>query len=145
MTDDLATWLLEQIAEDELRANAAKVSVTERGLRAAPPWIAAGSLLLALQSDGSHDEIACTANYYLDDALEHAARWDPDRVLAECDAKRRIIAEHPLFDTDVEPCCRMCGEGTFDGSLQGDWPCLTLKLLALPFADRPGYRAEWRP
>jgi hypothetical protein len=26
-----------------------------------------------------------------------------------------------------------------------DWPCLTLRLLALPYADRPGYREEWRP
>lgn len=25
------------------------------------------------------------------------------------------------------------------------WPCPTLRLLALPYEGRPGYRAEWRP
>jgi hypothetical protein len=25
------------------------------------------------------------------------------------------------------------------------FPCLTVKLLALPYSDRPGYREEWRP
>lgn len=24
-------------------------------------------------------------------------------------------------------------------------PCSTLRLLALPYSDRPGYREEWRP
>lgn len=25
------------------------------------------------------------------------------------------------------------------------WPCRTLRFLALPYADRPGYREEWKP
>jgi hypothetical protein len=24
------------------------------------------------------------------------------------------------------------------------YPCATLRLLALPYADRPGYRKEWK-
>jgi hypothetical protein len=25
------------------------------------------------------------------------------------------------------------------------WPCQTLRLLALPYADHPDYRPEWKP
>lgn len=62
--------------------------------------------------------------------------------LAECDAKRRIIAEHsvvyvppPGSPYPVNDSCPVCDQ----------LPCLTLRLLALPFADRPGYREEWKP
>lgn len=52
--------------------------------------------------------------------------WSPSRVLAECDAKRKI----------VELCTVAMVEPEMDE---------VLKLLALPYADRPGYLAEWRP
>jgi hypothetical protein len=45
---------------------------------------------------------------------------EPAHVLAECEAKRQIIERH-LY-------------------LQG-----TLALLALPYADHPDYREDWRP
>lgn len=64
---------------------------------------------------------------------------DPARMHAEVEAKRRILAEHRIEDTgaDVMPrACRRCG--SFGN-------CLTVRLLALPYADRPGYREEWRP
>jgi hypothetical protein len=54
-----------------------------------------------------------------------AGSWDPARVLAECAAKRRIVS----FAADLTE------EGTDD----------LLRLLALPYADHPGYRQEWRP
>jgi hypothetical protein len=54
----------------------------------------------------------------------HIARWDPARVLAEVEAKRAILAHHELH---AEP-----------------FPCRTMKLLAQPYADRPGWREEWR-
>lgn len=66
---------------------------------------------------------------------EHIARWDPARVLAEVAAKRRII-EHVVrgrayyWDTD---------NTLFPPGLA------ILGALALPYADRPGYRDEWRP
>ncbi len=43
----------------------------------------------------------------------------PDRVLTECEAKRRIITNWG-----------------FPGAL---------RALALPYADHPDYREEWRP
>lgn len=66
---------------------------------------------------------------------------DPERVLAECEAKRRIIAEHPRCDVHDRPgdecdACLRCG----DGSL---WPCGTLLALASVYGDHPDYDQEW--
>lgn len=61
------------------------------------------------------------------------------RVLAECEAKRRIVALHEQWpgDEDLGPECREC--------VAIDLPCPTLRLLALPYADHPDYRDGWRP
>lgn len=64
--------------------------------------------------------------------LEHGYSC-PVRVLAECDAKRRIVDE--------------CVRGS-----QG-WPARDLQIgyedilmyLALPYAGHPDYRSEWNP
>ncbi|MFI2664862.1 DUF6221 family protein [Micromonospora carbonacea] len=50
---------------------------------------------------------------------------DPDRELAELDAKRRVL---DLYEELNEP-------HLYEA----------IRLLALPHADRPGYREEWRP
>jgi hypothetical protein len=66
--------------------------------------------------------------------LEHARRHDPARVLAEVEAKRRIIdAHHP-----VDPC------DAHDASFE-TISCDTLLLLALPYADHSDYDEAWRP
>ena len=58
----------------------------------------------------------------------------PARVLAECEAKRRIVL-------DLEP-----------GAGEGDWyagqdhlHAQVLRALALPYADHPDYQQEWKP
>jgi Family of unknown function (DUF6221) len=78
------------------------------------------------------------------DAGDHIAHHDPARALREVEAKRRIIAEHQRYDDGFEPCCGTCGVDYY-GSLMGEWPCMTLLLLALPDADHPDYREQWRP
>lgn len=74
---------------------------------------------------------------------EHIACHDPTRVLAEVDTKRRIVKVHfrrRSYDWD-EPgvigfeCAQCCDR----------FPCTTLRLLALPYADHPYYKPEWRP
>lgn len=141
---DLAAWLLEQLAEDERRAHAMAAQyptpwdVSDRG------WMA------HVVADGPHfhevtrveqHQVAGSVSW-LADVVEHVATWNPDRVLAECDAKRRIIFEHreliagKLGQKPVS-ICHACKERRY--------PCTTLRLLALPYADRPGYREEWRP
>lgn len=67
---------------------------------------------------------------------------DPRRVVAECDAKRRIIEEHHRSGVT----CPRCSLGTEDGEVVFERdPCMTLRLLAPPYADHPDYRDEWRP
>jgi hypothetical protein len=78
---------------------------------------------------------------------EHQANWTPARVLAECDAKRQIIELHGAVDANDPDSCRECSDSGWAGAVDGhspvDRPCPTLRLLALPYADRPGYREEW--
>ena len=64
----------------------------------------------------------------------HIARHDPARVLREVEAKRRIV------DVAGRRLDRYIGTGA---QVAFEW--LTLRLLALPYDDRDGYREEWRP
>ncbi|MEU7103558.1 DUF6221 family protein [Streptomyces sp. NPDC046215] len=59
----------------------------------------------------------------------HIVRHAPARVLAEVDAKRAIVEE--IEDAEVR--------------WYGDKLIPVLKRLALPYADHPDYREEWRP
>jgi len=59
---------------------------------------------------------------------------DGKRVLAECEARRRIVAEH----SPVDPC------DAHDANFQTVL-CDTLRLLALPYADHADYDERWRP
>ncbi|MFF7335437.1 DUF6221 family protein [Streptomyces sp. NPDC008150] len=75
------------------------------------------------------------------------AAHDPARALREIDAKRQLLDEH--HDTN-DGDCAACVDGqwgypTHGGSTPQRLPCRTLRLLALPYAGRPGYRKEWRP
>ncbi|MFE9125045.1 DUF6221 family protein [Streptomyces sp. NPDC007148] len=67
--------------------------------------------------------------------VEFIAAHDPARVLREIDTKRQLMEGHEP-DECVPPCCTGCVD---------DHPCRHLRLLALPYADRPGYREDWRP
>jgi hypothetical protein len=74
----------------------------------------------------------------------HIARWDPARVLAEVEAKRRILDEVvPEVDGMDE---RINGEWGIGSIAEDDYASVPLlKLLALPYAAHPDYREEWRP
>jgi hypothetical protein len=81
-----------------------------------------------------------------DETAEHIARWDPARVLAEVDAKRRILDEvvedATGLDMSVDLDRRTRPRDEVTEPYLGD---VLVRLLALPYADRPGYREEWRP
>jgi hypothetical protein len=65
---------------------------------------------------------------------ERARRDTPDRTLADCAAKRRIVARYLHCKTHIPHSAAV--------------PALldVLKDLAVPYADRPGYRdGEWQP
>src|SRR5690349_16544556 len=126
--DDLVTWLRAQLDEDERVAQAATTS----------PWTAwhaamgNGQIPVAVadQRAGEAPVILCESR---PDA-EHIARHDPAQVLRDVEAKRRILdwldqVEHIVDLVEVY-------------SIDADD---ARELLALPYADRPGYRDEWRP
>ncbi|MGV8972236.1 MAG: DUF6221 family protein [Rhodoglobus sp.] len=72
----------------------------------------------------------------------------PARVLAECAAKRAILAEHELgkagyvgCTVENDPECMCCSHG---GEYPGGWPCATLDALLSVYTEHPDYREEWR-
>lgn len=74
----------------------------------------------------------------------HLGITNPARVLAECEAKRRIVEDEHGDGRDgdyIEPFCRTCSD---DESLTY-LPCPTLRILAVVYADHPDYREEWKP
>jgi hypothetical protein len=72
----------------------------------------------------------------------------PAKMLAECEAKRRIVKLHS--SSRVCPTCagdpsivygRRTGAALPTAKAM---PCPTLRLLALPYADHPEFQPEWR-
>jgi len=53
-----------------------------------------------------------------------------DRALAECWAHRQLIHLH---------------QDPIHGCRDDGWPCMTLRILALPHADHHDYNSTWRP
>lgn len=99
------------------------------------------------------------ASVPLDSDRAHIVRHDPARVLAEVEAKRRILADHPIERETVErPIyqgrevggpywewgCANCHVDD-DGLVYGFGYCLVWRALALPYAGHSDYRKEWRP
>jgi hypothetical protein len=142
MTEDLAGWLLEQIAQDEQDAERWSGVWPRPGVRDN------GSVWLHIRPGGN----AVVTHYRhpaegYDDMAKLRAWSEPDgqgwhreRVLAECDAKRRMVAEAKYWYDKVNK--------------RENYPALSdrfdvafgmLRFLALPYADRPGYRPEWKP
>ena len=107
---------------------------------------------LAQRAIDAHDPGHKWENDHPDDG-PHYAHWSPWRVLSGCVAKRLIIAAHrdvgAGLDRRADPdfalkahACSTCGQ--YD-EYAIDWPCYTLRVLALDWVDHPEYRQEWRP
>jgi hypothetical protein len=133
----LIEFLLERFAEDE---DAARGPLAQK-------WFAVGT-----EFPGNDSHPSEMLRGYVDSqglavtedgdgpSVWHITRWDPARVLAECEVKRRIV-EHI---TNVE---RYADGSPGIGGIDPDsLPAVThiLRLLALPSADHPDYQPEWR-
>ena len=68
----------------------------------------------------------------------HMARHDPARVLAEVDAKRKLLTEYEEVQHDEDASYEWAG-GWTNGLRHA------AALLALPYATPPDYRDTWRP
>jgi len=69
-----------------------------------------------------------------DDGYAFGPTISKRRVLVELEAKRRILDEH----TGAHECVRYIDP-------EDNRDCLTLRALALPYADHPDYDTTWRP
>ncbi|MGD6750970.1 DUF6221 family protein [Streptomyces sp. BH105] len=118
--DDLVQWLGEQYDEDERTAKAVQWDGSGNRLS----WDLPASATVDVGEDEFYAGDRTIAN--------HIVRHDPARVLREIDAKRQLIAKAAQLQAQV-------GDDPFAGVED------LLRLLALPYADRPGYREEWRP
>nr|BEK68840.1 hypothetical protein KPHV_60670 [Kitasatospora purpeofusca] len=70
----------------------------------------------------------------------HIARHDPARVLAEVDAKRRVLVRY-----EEERAIQTSGMGGLLTKYLVPRYEEIIRLLALPYADHPDYRPEWAP
>jgi hypothetical protein len=142
--DELVQWLGKQIDEDE------RIAKAQRGVFPSPGVDDDGAVWLHVRPGGNavivryrdsvagYDDMAKLRNWA---GAENG--WTQARVLAEIDAKRRILSDVlPTMRADE---IRIAGEwGIGSGQVREASDDL-LSLLALPYAGRPGYREEWRP
>jgi hypothetical protein len=132
-------WLREQLDEDERVARAASGDVdplTGGRWHQPDPDRCPGRIEDANGAVVVYDEGSPTSA-----EAEHIARHDPAWALAEVEVKRAILDVHNLnYEGSRE--CYSCSDKRGDDI--EPYPCPTVRLLALPYADRPGYRDEWR-
>ncbi len=130
-TTTLSSWLLDQIAADEevaLEVAAWRVRIGED---------------VGQPVEG--EDRRFFAGY---DSGGPSVSVGAERVLDLCAAHRQIVELHDAYDTPQQMtygtivACAECG--SVDDSPVA-WPCPTLRALATAYADRPGYREEWRP
>ncbi len=152
--DELVAFVHTCLDDDERVARAAEGAGVER-------WTASdGALCVAGAGGSGYFATGPWGSGINDDTAEHIARWDPPRVLAEVEAKRRILDLH----VGAHDCPEMV-----TGTYPADWPpdapwgkagqpwahpsvehfedgqpCPTVRLLAQPYAGRDGWREEWR-
>ncbi|NUS79179.1 MAG: hypothetical protein HOV70_23675 [Streptomyces sp.] len=129
--DDLVVWLRAQLDEDERTAQAALggpwAVVDDDGAHGWSVGVAPHNPAVGVARVPDAERAEATAR--------HIAEHDPARVLREIDAKRDLLRfaegvhdHHETFTAGVAARLEM-----------------TLRLFAVPYADRPGYRDEWRP
>ena len=141
ISNDIIDFLHACLDEDERIARAADGDEIE----ATPSLRGAKYLTLRGQHDDRHTTELPAA------LADHIAAHDPARVLREIDAKRQLIGRGGPFctsDCDKPGNEPMDPDTNWTTPLEHHFDCAAYKaakVLALPYADRPGYREEWKP
>jgi Family of unknown function (DUF6221) len=134
-----------------------------------------GEMLYTTVAAQIHDEAPwVSAGEELPEPSSVRVVYDPAAVLADIAAKRKILAEHaraPWFSEDTlarwrtgghvpeeriaaaaaSASCARCHKVIPDAREDEDqcehfdYPCPTVRLLAVPFAAHPDYDQAWRP
>lgn len=126
--DELVRWLGEQLDADAAIATAARGQGEGR-------WRHVTDYHTGRVEDERGETVVYDEGAPLPEEAEHIAEHDPARVLREINAKRELLRfaeaihdHHETFMTGVA------------SRLEG-----TLRLFALAYKDRAGYRSEWAP
>lgn len=147
----LTDFLLQRLSEDEAAARAAidpdrpgthwRWVVPDDGSDPdAPRWLRTTEVFPTTSGVGPLPAFPLGFEFKAEPSrgMDHIARHDPARVLADVEAKRKIVercayATQDSFagDYDLAPRCDLAWDILCD--------------LASVFADHPDYRAEWRP
>jgi hypothetical protein len=117
---ELMAWIRQQIDADQRVA--LNVRESQRQWSTAGGWPEYGPDTVVAAGGTVAEE--------LDEAdARHIARWDPARALRQVEVNRQILdwAEEWL-EREVAP-----------------WNTDLIRMVGLQFADRAGYREEWRP
>jgi uncharacterized protein DUF6221 len=122
MSADLTGFLLARIAEDEDLATEA-AALTEVRWYVDPAEASVRGVIEYRVTDDRGP-----TGMVVDPHLAHIARHDPARVLADCEAKRRIV--------ETRTCCRVA---TADVDR-----CPLLRALAFVYADHEDFQEAWR-
>jgi hypothetical protein len=140
MTLDLTEWLRAQLDEDEREVS--DHLCVNCGIPVIPLRSAVG--VFGYSHDGRSGSAAWQGVRCPGSLTGATPVQDPARVLREIDAKRQIVRAYgdavtSFGSTEVGTMTHELMTGSVN-SLR-----YTLQLLALPYADRPGYKEEWRP
>lgn len=138
MSDDLVTWLRAQLDNDE--AHAQKDLYLLNNAKSGGQWRAHLGTNVASEVRTIDGELVAKTQHQ-DDAMVIARLVNKGRAraierLAEVEAKRRLLDQFALR--------RQAVLGIDGCQTGGVWDDL-LRLLALPYAERDGWREEWRP
>lgn len=125
--DDLAEFLLARIAEDEAAARGAGGLTWSAG---------AGIFYTHTVEDSERQPVIYDEGAPTEAQADHIAAWSPARVLIECEAKRQLIelAQGLVYLREI-------GDPVAPSTPVGQD---ILEILAVPYADHPDYREEWR-
>ena len=130
---DLASWFHAQIAADEQLARRVEEQVGAAR---------AGDQFPDKPRIAEYDDFPSYPWSLEQPELEFISRWHPRTVLASLVATRRIVR----FCTQlINISARQEDTVAGDDSARAEVACETLRLLALPYRDRDGYREEWHP
>jgi hypothetical protein len=141
MTADLIAFLRVRLDEDEQAAQAA----------GGDQWTPQGHPSDTVAIYDSHREpVVYDEGAPSEAQMRHISRHDPARVLAEVDAKRRLLAAFEQVSQigwPADPDMILTVKQRITNQVIGQEEGLltALRLLALPYADHPDYRPEWAP
>lgn len=151
---DIVAFIEARLAEDEAIAQAAYTAEVDADPDEVVRWRNGGDGDVYLDGRHGNQAIAvgpwnCPMNEQI---VSHVVRWDPDRVLAEIAAKRRVLSRHcpgvARWERDPIPCagCHGCpvGRAGFLHFTKDINECPELRDLASAWADHPDFDLAWR-